>query len=246
VIPTHRRPPLVARAVASALAQHRLPAEVLVVDDEPNGPARPVVEQLAQGAPCAVRYLTHERGKGPSTSRNVGAAAARGEWLAFLDDDDAWLPGYIGAALSRADADLVLTARWDIGEDGVRRPGKAPLPHFDERAWLRRNLGGTGSTTVVRRPLFLAIGGYDERLRAGEDRDFILRAMRAGARYAAVPERLVDHHDEGPRLTLRARAILPGRLRFLAKHYRFMRAGDVGYLLRKTAREVLRAATARS
>jgi glycosyltransferase involved in cell wall biosynthesis len=246
VIPTHRRPQLLARALESALAQTLAPGEVIVVDDEASDAARAVASAAAESARCPVRYLTHSRGRGPSTSRNVGAESARGEWLAFLDDDDAWLPGYLAAALANASADLILTARWDVAEDGVRRPGKAPPSSFEERDWLRRNLGGTGSSTIIRRALFSAIGGYDEKLRASEDRDLILRAMRAGARYAAVGERLLEHRDQGPRLTRRARAILPGRLRFLAKHFRFMSAGDVGNLLRKTIREVRRAAQDRS
>lgn len=245
VIPTHRRPALVRQALESALAQTLAPAEVIVVDDEERGAARSVVEEVAARSAVPVRYLAHSYGRGPSTSRNAGAAIASGAWLAFLDDDDRWLPGYLAAALAHGDADLVLTARWDVDGTGARVPGKAPLPAYDAHAWLRRNLGGTGSSTVIRATLFRAIGGYDRKLRAGEDRDLIIRAMRAGARYAAVGERLLEHRDDGPRLTLSPLAILPGRLRFLAKHCRSMSAGDVAYLLRKTAREASRAALAR-
>jgi glycosyltransferase involved in cell wall biosynthesis len=241
VIPTHRRPHFVAEAVASALAQSAPPLEVLVVDDAHDAETRALVEALAAGSALPVRYLAHGEGPGPSTSRNVGARATGAEWLAFLDDDDRWLPGYLAAALAHVDADLVLTARWDVDAAGRRQPGKSPLPAYDARAWLRRNLGGTGSSTVVRRELFLAIGGYDAKLRSGEDRDLILRLMRAGARYAAVGERLLEHRDEGPRLTMDARTLLPARFRFLAKHFGAMSAGDVAYMLRKIWREGRRA-----
>lgn len=241
VIPTHRRPTLVAEAVRSALAQQRRPEEILVVDDEGGQATRAVVEEIARTAPVPVRYCAHRDGRGPSTSRNHGARAASAEWLAFLDDDDRWLPGYLAAAVARPDADLVLVGRWDFDGAGVRRPGKVPEPSYDERRWLRRNLGGTGSSTLIRRELFLAIGGYDPKLLSGQDRDLILRAMRAGARYAAVQERLLEHRDDGPRLTMDARTILPARLRFLAKHFGAMSAGDVAYMLRKTVREVSRA-----
>jgi glycosyltransferase involved in cell wall biosynthesis len=241
VISTHRRPRWLGEALASALAQTRLPDEIFVVDDEGSADAAEVVAKQAIRTHVPLRYLVHGEGRGPSTSRNRGALEASGEWLAFLDDDDRWLPRYLETALAQPNADLVLTARWDFGEDGRLVPGKSPLPHYDERLWLRRNLGGTGSSTVIRRALFFEIGGFDRKLLSGQDRDLILRAMRAGARYAAVEERLLQHRDAGPRITRDARTILPARLRFLWKHRRAMSAGDVVYMLRKIYRETRRA-----
>ncbi len=241
VIPSHRRPAWLGEALASALAQTVPPDEIFVCDDEGSPEAADVVAKEAARAPMPVRYLAHGDGRGPSTSRNAGARAASCEWLAFLDDDDRWLPRYLETALA-ANADLVLTARWDFGEDQRRTPGKSPLPQYDERRWLRRNLGGTGSSTVIRRSLFLAAGGYDPALYSGQDRDLILRAMRVpGARYAAVSERLLEHRDVGARISRDARTILPARLRFLWKHLGDMNAGDVAYMLRKIVRETRRA-----
>lgn len=241
VIPTHRRPQLVVEALRSALAQTLAPREVFVVDDEGSAETRARVEEIATATAVPVRYCVHQDGRGPSTSRNFGARASSGEWIAFLDDDDRWRPGYLEAALAHGEADLVLVGRVDFDGAGTQRPGKVPAATYDERAWLRRNLGGTGSSTVIRRELFLAIGGFDPRLLSGQDRDLILRAMRAGARYGAVQERLLEHRDDGPRLTLDARTILPARLRFLRKHAHAMNAGDVAYMLRKIVREVSRA-----
>ncbi|HEU4429671.1 MAG TPA: glycosyltransferase family A protein, partial [Myxococcota bacterium] len=183
-----------------------------------------------------VHYSVHADGRGPSTSRNFGARAADAEWLAFLDDDDRWLPDYLRTALAHDEADLVLVARWDFDAAGARWPGKTPEPSYDEAHWLRRNLGGTGSSMLIRRARLLAIGGFDPKLHSGEDRDLVIRAMRAGARYAAVGERLLEHREEGQRLTTDARAILTSQLRFLRKHARSMGAGDVVYALRKIAR----------
>lgn len=241
VIPTHRRPRLVVEALESALGQTLAPLEVYVVDDEGSAATREAVDAVARRSAIPVHYCTHTDGRGPSTSRNFGARAARTEWVAFLDDDDRWQPDYLRAALAHEEADLILVGRWDFDGEGVRRPGKVPEPSFDERAWLRRNLGGTGSSTLIRRRLLLAVGGYDPKLLSGQDRDLILRAMRAGARYAAVQECLVEHRDDGPRLTMDARTILPARLRFLVKHAGAMSAGDVVYMLRKIVREVRRA-----
>lgn len=240
VIPTHRRPALLREALGSALAQVLPPLEILVIDDVDDHETREVVEAVARRSCVPIHYVRHGEGRGPSTSRNLGARLACGDWLAFLDDDDRWLPRYLAVAVARESADLVLTARWDFDGAGHRRPGKSPLPEYDARTWLRRNPGGTGSSTVIRRDTFLRIGGYDPKLRSGEDRDLVIRAMRAGARYAAVGERLVEHREDGPRLTRDARTLWSGRLRFVAKHCREMGIADVGHVLRKTWREVRR------
>jgi len=245
VIPTHRRPALLAEALRSAAAQSLSPSAIYVVDDEGGDQTRGVAATIARETAVPVHYCVHADGRGPSTSRNFGARVADAEWLAFLDDDDRWLPDYLRAALAHEDADLVLVARWDFDETGARRPGKSPAPSYDEQRWLRRNLGGTGSSMLIRRALFLAIGGFDPKLRAGEDRDLVIRAMRAGARYAAVGERLLEHRDAGARLTTDARAILTSQLRFLRKHAHAMRAGDWVHALRKIAR-ALRGARWRS
>jgi glycosyltransferase involved in cell wall biosynthesis len=241
VIPTHGRPALLTEALRSVAAQSLRPAVIYVVDDEGSEQTKTAVAAVARKSSVPVYYFAHAAGRGPSTSRNYGARVADTEWLAFLDDDDRWLPDYLRAALAHESADIVLVSRWDFDGAGVRRPGKTPEPNYDERRWLRRNLGGTGSSILIRRELFLAIGGFDPRLHAAEDRDLVIRAMRAGARYAAVEERLLEHRDDGPRLTTDARVILASQLRFLRKHVHAMSAADVLYALRKIAREVGRA-----
>jgi len=240
VIPTHGRPALLTEALRSVAAQSLLPAAIYVVDDEGSEQTRAAVTAFARETSVLVHYCAHVEGRGPSTSRNFGARVADAEWLAFLDDDDRWLPDYLSTALAHEAADIVLVARWDFDSAGGRRPGKTPEPSYDERHWLRQNLGGTGSSMLIRRELFLAIGGFDPKLHSGEDRDLVIRAMRAGARYAAVVERLLEHRDDGPRLTTDARAILGSQLRFLRKHARAMSAGDVLYALRKIARALRR------
>ncbi len=246
VIPTHRRPLLVGEAVRSALAQTFAPSEVLVVDDEGSAETRAAVLAIARGSSLPVRYLAHSEGRGPSTSRNLGARETQAEWVAFLDDDDRWLPDYLTTALRHADADVVLTARWDFQAGAERWPGKSPLAEYDEHSFLRMNPGGAPSTLLIRRALFEAIGGFDASLRVSEDRDLILRAMRTGARYASVSERGVEHRVDGPRISADARTLLPSRARFLAKHFRRMSPGDLVYSLRKLVRELRRASWRRS
>lgn len=88
VIPTHFRPDLVCRAVKSALAQTYRHLEVIVVDDSKSDETHLALKQFGS----AVKYIRNERAVGAPHSRNLGIDSACGEFVAFLDDDDVWLP----------------------------------------------------------------------------------------------------------------------------------------------------------
>jgi succinoglycan biosynthesis protein ExoM len=96
VIPTYRRPADLARAVASVLAQQGVATsfEVVVIDNDPDGSARALVDSLAAQTPVPIRYV-HEQRPGISHARNTGVASAAGRYLAFLDDDEETDPGWL-------------------------------------------------------------------------------------------------------------------------------------------------------
>lgn len=99
IIPTYRRSREVRTAAQSALAQTWPEIEVVVVADGPDAETRAAVE----GIDPRLRYLELAQNNGPAAARNAGVAASRGEWLAFLDDDDCMLPGKIEAQMRLAD-----------------------------------------------------------------------------------------------------------------------------------------------
>lgn len=218
VIPTCRRPGLLARALASVRAQSLAPAEVLVVDD--GGEAAAPSGSAGPGA----RIVANTHARGPSGARNCGAEQARGTLLAFLDDDDEWLPSYLATAAARMAADALDVLCTDLlyrYEDGAERPGKRAPAGLDPSHFLTRNPGLIGSNLIIRRAAYAAVGGFDESLLAAEDMDFGLRlGLQPGLRYAPLGERLVrHHHHRGPRLcTPRGDAIRAGIRRFFALH----------------------------
>jgi glycosyltransferase involved in cell wall biosynthesis len=112
VVPTYLRPDMLARAIASCLAQEDLdvPFEIVVVDNDPAGSARPQVEEMVRQSAVPIRYVGEPR-PGISHARNTGVASAAGRYIAWLDDDEEATPGWLAAfwsTMSRSQADIVV------------------------------------------------------------------------------------------------------------------------------------------
>lgn len=174
VIPTYQRADLVLQAVRSVLAQTFQDFEIVVVDDGSPEPIRP----LATAG--RVRVLRHETNRGASAARNTGIRAARGELIAFLDSDDAWLPDKLrkqAALMEDAAYGACVTGYEYDTEEGfsVEIPRKP-------RSWLRELAMGCrlspGTTLVVRRACYDSVGYYDEALPRHEDYEWLLRFVQ--------------------------------------------------------------------
>lgn len=100
VIPTYNRADIITRAVDSVLAQTVDDIEVLIIDDGSTDGTRALIEDIDDSR---VRYLAHDTNRGVSAARNTGVEAGRGEYVAFLDSDDEWLPRKLERQLSALD-----------------------------------------------------------------------------------------------------------------------------------------------
>ena len=164
VIPLHNKQDFIGDTLRSALAQDHPSFEIVVVDDESTDGSAAVVERLAD---ARIR-LVKQANAGPGPARNRGAAEARGEWIAFLDADDHWLPDHLSALEAAIDAfpdaDVVATgfARRRAGDaiaPAASREPSAPIPVDYFREAAQREVLWT-SATAVRRDAFLASGGF--------------------------------------------------------------------------------------
>ena len=99
IVPTAHRPQLLRRAVNSVLAQSMSDLEVVVVID---GPDLETTQLLSDIADRRLRFIQNPRSLGSAGARNVGIKAARGEWIAFLDDDDEWVRDKLELQLATA------------------------------------------------------------------------------------------------------------------------------------------------
>jgi GT2 family glycosyltransferase len=197
VVPSHNRSSLLKRTLRAILAQQVADFEVIVVDDGSTDDTQAIV------ASCSPRVVVirNEKSFGVSAARNRGIAAARGEWIAFCDDDDLWSPHKLIRQLIAAEK---AGAEWayagDVNVDErVRILGGGPPPEPQAvMAQLPRSnpLASGGSNVLVRAEVLAAVGGFDTALRRTEDWDLWIRIARRGPP-ACVREPLVAYrfHD---------------------------------------------------
>jgi len=202
VIPTHNRAAMLERALQSVLAQTYPDFEVIVVDD---GSAEPVAGMVERLCDPRLRVLRLEPNRGVARARNAGIAEARGDWIAFLDDDDEWLPAKLSLQMARLDADTdpktaaVYCYCTHLGVTGVRkvRP-KQPLPEGDVFAALVRNVrAATPSAYLIKRTALVAVGSFDDDMPSADDLDVWFRLANASYHFVAVQQPLAIKHAHG-------------------------------------------------
>jgi len=222
IVPTHGRPDHLSSALDCILAQSRPPAEVIVVDDLDDARTAAVVAAAAGRAHFPVRHLANRANPGASGSRNVGASASTAEFLAFLDDDDAWLPGYLEYALdtlAHSGASAVITGLTRFRQDDtIQRIVMPQRPTIEGRLY-ERNFGMTGSNIVIARAAFEQVGGFDPALPVFNDWDFLIRMIGAGVSYAVQANPLVEWREHGgDRISTPTLRRAAGIEAFIAKH----------------------------
>jgi glycosyltransferase involved in cell wall biosynthesis len=185
IVPVHNHARFLAQAIQSVRDQRPAPDEIVVVDDGSTDATSEVLDELA-GPDLVV--LRQPRG-GPASARNRAIEATRGEWLAFLDADNYWLPGKLETMLRVIEGapesiGMAYSGYFLVDQEG-RTVASRPAP---ARPHTRSSVlwGNPFSTTaiLVRRSAVAAVGSFDEDLPGiGEDWDMWLRLL---GRYPAA------------------------------------------------------------
>jgi glycosyltransferase involved in cell wall biosynthesis len=180
IIPTYNGGKYILDAVNSVLRQTHAPLEIIVVDDGSR-------EDILQVLSPVSRHITYIRqdNAGPAAARNRGIRAAKGEFIAFLDDDDLWHPTKLEAQMRRMhgapDCGLVYSYPILIDENGsiifneLPRTCPSGYVYYD---FLRQNRINTSSTVLLRASVLDRVGFFDENLYVCEDYDLWLRISR--------------------------------------------------------------------
>jgi glycosyltransferase involved in cell wall biosynthesis len=229
VTPTYNRPAPLMRALASLIAQQGLidlAPEIIVVDNSPDANARGTVVGLAETSPFPLRYISEPR-PGVANARNAGVAAAKGRWVAFLDDDEEADPRWLAslAQVARAQgADAVfgpISARADggseIGEFGPyfeRRIARADGSDITDLAACL----GTNNSLFDRASCLGSSQNFDPGLNesGGEDSLLLQRLAMAGKRFFYADDAKVIEWAPPRRLTwsyVKKRKFLSGQIR---------------------------------
>jgi glycosyltransferase involved in cell wall biosynthesis len=206
VIPVYNCERYLAEAVASIRAQTVAVDEILIIDDgSTDGTA-----EVARALPAPVRHVRRAH-EGGAQALNAGVAEARGEFIAFLDADDLWLPGKLAAQRAVLAADPAIDLVFGLMEQFL-----SPDLPADRRARLicpeGTQPGRTISALLARRAAFDRVGALATDLRTGWFIDWSMRAEDLGLRHVMLPDLVLRRRIHGDNLGLRDTA---GRVDYL-------------------------------
>jgi glycosyltransferase involved in cell wall biosynthesis len=210
--------PTIERAVRSALAQTWQPIEIVVVDDFSSDTTPEILASLGAHHP-EVRFLQSETNGGVAAARNKILSEARGEFVAFFDDDDESLPERVTAQRARiieyerqfAQGAPVIchTARLQIYPNGSQRlaatmgehegePAPSGYPIAERTLLGRRLKHGYGAcatcSQMARLSTYRLVGGFDSMLRRHSDTDLNIQLAMRGAHFVGIARPLVIQH----------------------------------------------------
>lgn len=212
VVPTYNRARMLHRSVESVLAQTYQDFELIVVDDGSTDYTETVANSYEDDR---LTYIRHEENHGASAARNTGIEYASGEYIAFLDSDDEWLPRKLErqvAELERRPPEWVavycgvgIADNAGVIRDFARAAGLCRLSETEgaeggaelvEDVLLDRLHTSAGSTLLVTANVVEAIDGFDESFQRFQDPEFLIRVLRQG-KLAYADETLVRRYDTG-------------------------------------------------
>ncbi|RJO60865.1 glycosyltransferase family 2 protein [candidate division WS5 bacterium] len=179
IIATFNRAEMLREAIQSVLDQTFHDFELIVVDDFSSDNTKDVVDSFRDGR---ITYIVNDHLKGNSGARNAGIFRAQGEWVAFLDDDDTWLPEKLEKVyekITSSDDSIGLIYTGFVFYDfDARRQISIHVP--EKKGWIQSDLIfssciGTPSAVSVRADILKRIEGFDERINHYEDGELYVR-----------------------------------------------------------------------
>ncbi len=206
IVPLFNAGRYVAAAIQSILGQSILPTAIIVVDDGSTDDSAAIAHGFAPRVHCL-----RQANLGPAAARNLGVSHAIGDFLAFLDADDLWMPDKLARQMQVLTEDPACEAVLGRVENFIS-------PELDEgqHQILAQSAAQTGSfhigALLIRRASFLRVGWFDTRWRQGEFIDWWARAARLNLSYTILPELVLRRRLHNNNLTRRE---AQGRLDYL-------------------------------
>lgn len=222
VLPTYNRGYIISRAVESILNQTFSDFELIIVDDGSTDNTESVVRTFRDPR---IRYVK-ELHRGGAAARNTGIFISRGEFIAFQDSDDEWLPEKLALQAEAfrgagPEVGIVYTGFWKNTKEGARVYYPSASVRQKEGNIYEELLHGnfvTNQAAMVRRECFYSVGGYDESLPGMHELDLWLR-MAKRYEFTYIPKGLVVTHFTEDSITAHHEYRLKGREIIFSKHF---------------------------
>jgi glycosyltransferase involved in cell wall biosynthesis len=199
IIPTYNRESFIVGAIDSILAQEYSDFELLVVDDGSTDRTKELVHQYGS----KVRYL-YQQNLGPSASRNLGIINAKGEYIAFCDSDDRFLPQKLAKQMeyiyNHPDSPFLYTWYYQANQnnktDQIRKPSHCENREHLQYSLFNRKFTIRTSTVLVKKSCFDRAGLFNEKFWYSQDWDMWLR-LAAYYQGACLEEPLAEYRLHG-------------------------------------------------
>jgi len=222
IIPTYNRAHLLGRAIQSVLNQTYQDFELIIVDDASSDNTEEVVKSFHDDR---IKYIRHDENKGAGAARNTGIKAARGEYIAFQDDDDKWLPNKLEKQVkvledSPPEIGVVYTDFQRFDKKSENKPKMVKVMRISgdiHGALLEDNFIGT-PTVLVKKQCFEKVGMFDEELPQLEDWELWIRISKY-YHFRYIKEPLVDSYEVAGGISSNAPAHIVARELILKKHF---------------------------
>lgn len=196
IIPTYKNRGGLIDSIESALSQNYDGLiEVIVVDDnDPRSTFRKHTEELMEQYKdnAKVKYIRHEVNKNGAAARNTGIRAAKGDLIAFLDDDDLFLDGKLSKQVAYLSSHPDMEAVYCHARRGYRIASTTVIEGDGSRDILLLQSNFFTPSLMFRRESLEAINGFDESFRRHQDYELLLRFFAAGYKIGCVPEVLIE------------------------------------------------------
>lgn len=220
VIPTRNRGGQLETAVRSVLAQTWKNLEIMVIDDASTDETADVLRRMV-ALDSRVMSFRNDVSLGGARARNQGVELTKGEYVAFLDDDDVWHPDKLTAQVLLLKAHpeaAAVSCGFEVKWNSATRRIVQVVPPVDEEQLLKSNRLGGASMCVTTRRVFEKVGGFDPLLRSGQDWDLWIKLFHVGS-ILVCPTPLVQYlPHQGPRISTNLSAVYQGRRKIFFRY----------------------------
>ena len=235
IIPTYNRAHLIGKAIKSVLNQTYQDFEIIVVDDGSTDNTEEIVKSFTD---FKIHYICHKHNRGASSTRDIGIKASRGEYIAFLDSDDEWLPEKLNKQMKifeseSSEVGVVYTRDYYVDEKD-KKVKKVHIPR--KEGYIYENLLRAEdviyiSTVLVKNECFKKVGLFDEDLPASEDYDMWFRIAKY-YKFRYVKDLLVVCLIHNNQMTANSEIMIEGIKRIQTKYSKEFRKRPYSYSTR--------------